>query len=128
MIEEGLRTLLLADSAISALIGTRMHGVILPQKPTMPAIVMTDITAKDEYDTEGATDLSWGRFQFDSWAETLAGARTLGKAVKNKLSGFSGTAGSETISGAFINNKQDLYDPETKNHRMSMDFIIWYKE
>ena len=128
MIEEGLRTLMVNDAGVSAKVGTRVYGVKLPQKPTLPAIVFFRVTEDPVYDTSGMTGLSSGRFQVDCWDKNLKGSRDLKEAVRKLLSGFKGTANGETIDGSFLESAGDLYDPDLDAHRASIDFLVWYKE
>ncbi len=124
MIFEGLRTFLLADATISNLIGVRAYSQKLPQDPTFPSIVITTISGQERYSTEGATGPPIGRFQIDSWDSTQAGSRTLAAAVRARLSGYKGAAGSESIKGAFIENDFDMYDYELNKYRRFQDYTI----
>ena len=81
MIEAGLVTLMEATTAITDVTGLRIYGVQLPQKPTVPAIVITNITGEDEYSATGALDLIPVRFQIDCYAATLDASIALGNIV-----------------------------------------------
>lgn len=126
MIQQGLRTLLITDGTITGLIGERCYGVLLPQDPTLPALVLTTISDSPDYTHQNASGLEETRFQIDSWAASLSGARALAAAVKSKLSGFEGAAGDETIDSAFLTNQQDLHDLELQAYRVTQDFEIQF--
>ena len=128
MIEEGLVTFLLADTAIAARISNRMHAVKLPQKPVLPALVYTRISSNRGYHSEGQDSLASPRFQLDCWDPDVKGSRELAADVRKRLSGHKGAAGSETIQGAFLADDNDLYDFELDAHRVQMDFIVWHDE
>jgi len=127
MIEAGLVTLMEATTAITDVTAERIYGVQLPQKPTVPAIVITNITGEDEYSATGALDLIPVRFQIDCYAATLDASIALGNIVNALLSGFKGAAGAETIQGSFLKNRKDLYDSETENHRRLLEYDMKYK-
>jgi len=128
MIEEGLVTFILADTTIAGKIVDRLYGKILPQKPTFPAMVYARISGERMFATEGETGLADGRFQIDCYASGLKDARELAAAVRKRLSGYKGAAGSEKINGSFLENDQDLYESAIKAHRVQMDFSVWYNE
>ncbi len=128
MIEAGIITLLEATTAITDLVGVRIYGIQLPQDPTMPAVVVTNITGQDDYEASGALDLIIARFQIDCYGATLAESLAIGIAINDLMSGYKGAAGDETILGSFNRNKRDLYDSETKNHRRLTEYEIFYKE
>jgi hypothetical protein len=128
MIEQGIRTLLISDPTVAALIGVRAYSNFMIQNPTLPAIVITKISGEDRYSTTGSTGPSTGRWQIDCYGNTVAEARELSDAIKNVLSGYKGAAGDETIQGSFLENEIGSYDFELKTYRRKMDFIVNYKE
>jgi len=128
MIEQGLRTLLLDDVALNLLVDSRIYGLKLPQKPTLPALVITKIDGNDRYSTEGSTGPTQGRFQIDCWADHLGEARTVSKAVNNILSGYKGIAGDELIQGSFVQTETDGHDWELKTFRRMLDFMVNWKD
>lgn len=129
MIEQGLKTLLLLDPTVSNMISGRSYGVILPQDPTWPAIVMTTITGTDSISTNGAVDPAEGRFQINCWSTSLSEVRTLSKAIRAVLSGYKGAAGDELIQGSFLNDSGgETYDQEIKAYKRQLDFNVFYSE
>lgn len=127
-IEANIRTLLIADGTISGLIGSRFYSVENPQDPTYPLINLERLSGVRQYSMDGQTGPTPGRFEINCYSDTLNGARVLGEAVRSKLSGFAGTAGSGTIHGAFLQDSEDIYDKELKKHIVSMDWEVWYNE
>jgi len=120
-------TLLEATTAITDLVSTRIYQVQLPQAPTMPAIVITNITGNDDYSAEAPLDLIVARFQIDCYGATLAESLAVGVAVNTLMSGYKGAAGGDNIEGSFNRNKRDLYDSQTENHRRLTEYEIFYK-
>lgn len=131
MIESALRALVLADSAVSALIGTRLYPQKLPQDPTYPAATYQRIDGPRLYDHGGATGLAEGRFQFDVWATTYSSAKAVAAAVRAALSGYSGTTGGVEIAFIRCLSESDRYEPQegdTGDRGVSMDFWAQYTE
>lgn len=131
MIGAGLRTLLINDSGVSNLIGSRMYPVRLPQSPTVPAIVYMAITGQRFHNTEGSSGLSGPRIQIDCWAATFSETQSLALAVRKVLDGYRGAAGDDTIQGAFFDSERDFFEADagvSGLYRTSMDFFIYFEE
>ena len=70
MIEAAVRTVLLENPAVAALVGNRIYGRVMPQRPTLPAITITKIDKTSNItlgrDAVGPNTL---RIQVDCWAK-----------------------------------------------------------
>lgn len=93
-IGELLTAFLLADATIASLVGTRVYPLRLPQKPTLPALVVTRISGERIGQLRGAASAAEPRYQIDAWTSPETGghkgALALGKAVRNRLEGYTG--------------------------------------
>lgn len=141
MIEYGIRTRLLAVSAVTTLVGgaaasNRQITVgKLPQKPVFPAIVIRVISGVPEYDMEGEAGLHETRLQVDCYAaqngpsgyDPYDAARQLGEAVQDALSGWYGAAGAYTVEASFLENRHTGYDDTFETHLESIDFRVTWK-
>lgn len=87
MIEEQLVTLISDDADIAALISDRVHPLVLPQLPLLPAIVYQRISTRDEQSHAGP-GLVVPRFQFSCWGATYKSARTVYAALDALLDGY----------------------------------------
>lgn len=137
MIVELVRSILLQDPAIAAIVGAgddgRIYPVQLPDAPTYPAIVITKITGLGDSDTDGDTGLEDSRVQVDSYGEGYAAVVELKTLVRARLSGFQGGPASGdacAIQGVFVINDSDLPVPETERagprlRRRMLEFRIW---
>src|SRR3546814_13924685 len=66
MMDKALRDRLIADPAISAIVGTRVYWIDRPQSASaLPAIVLQKVSTGRTYTTKGATTLQSTRVQFD---------------------------------------------------------------
>jgi len=128
MIEQGLVTFLLADAGLAALIADRLHDDVLPQKPTVPALVWQRISTPREHSHSGSSHYATPRFQFSCWAKTRLGAIQLANTLRSALDAYQGTMGSELVYGSFSENELSGFDAETGLRRQIIDFRIDHKE
>ena len=128
MIEEGLVTFLLADTGLTLLIGNRLHDDVLPQSPTVPAVVWQRISTPREYSHSGSSHLAMPRFQFACWAKTRLEAIQLANTLRAALEAHNGAMGAETVYAAYSENELAGYDAETGLRREIVDYRIDHKE
>lgn len=136
-IGSALRTHLLGDTAISALVVARVYPLRLPQKPLMPAIVYMKVTGRRFTHLRGPASLARPRYQLDCWASTHDGAVELGTLVRQRLDGYNGTwsdGGSPAITmdvSALLDPEQgdrDLFEEDVNGGlcRNSADYFIFH--
>lgn len=134
-IRAALRSILLADTAVSAAIGgVRIYPSTLPQGVTLPSLVQNLISEDMGYHTQGDDGLMAARIQIDAWALTPDLAVSLADLVFDRLSGYSGTAGygsnspqnTMTVRGAFLSQGRESYDSASKMYARQRDYILWY--
>lgn len=137
MIVEALAELLMADPAVSALVGDRIFPRLLPDGATFPAIVITKVSGGGTYTNGGDTGLETARVQIDCYsADGASAVIELKTAVRRKLSGFRGGPASGSpcaIASSFCTNDVDLTAPETERSgprlkRRMLEFSIWNRE
>lgn len=127
--EEAITAILLAASDLGA--GDRIHWVRRPQSESeFPAVVLTRVSGRDDYATDGPVGLKQSRLQIDVYAATYAGGKAVARAIKAVLSGYRGTSAGTVIQGIFCLNERDLgdADPGGANPliRISTDYEIWH--
>lgn len=130
-----MRAFLLDEAAIAGLVVTRVFPLRLPQKPTLPAIVIQRVSDVREAHLRGINALSKARYQVDCWAQTHDGATSLGAYVARRLSGFSGTwtttsSPAQSVSvTVFPEMEQDLFEEEIQGGlcRHSADYFLYHK-
>lgn len=130
MIEDNLRDYLLTKVAITTLVSTRIYPEYLPQKPTLPAITFARTSSPRIMTLNtGRPGLAAARIQIDCWAKTYGAAKALGEQVRIALQGYTGTlSGTVSAQAVHFYGDWDVYEPETKEHRVVMDFEIWHAE
>lgn len=133
----GLRAYLLADGSISSAVGgSRIHPIKLPQGQTTDSIVYTRISAQGDHHMEGASGLVRTRIQIDCYSLSANSAVTLANLVKERIDGFRGDmawdenspANAVTVQGIFFDSERESFDDLTKLYGVSRDYLVWFKE
>lgn len=127
-LEADLRSFVLADPAVAALIGERLHPRRLPQKPTLPAVVYQRVATRRRHDLAGPDGLPRARMQFTCWALTPAHAAQVAHAVRTRLDGHRGPVGGTTVGSVQCGGEWDYDDPESSRCGVALDFLIQVQE
>lgn len=101
-----LRTLLLADTALAALVGTRIGWGVNSQGAALPRIVLQLIGDNGQgHVFEGGDGLYQGRVQINCYGKTYGASAALAQAVKTLLDGYRGGG----FRGVFCVSERDEY-------------------
>lgn len=115
-----LYTLLSGDSAVAALVSTRIYPVLAPQGAALPMVIFTRISSGREYTLSGATGLENPRVQIDCYSETYSEAKSVSEAVVAAI------RGATTFRTAWDDPRESYEEDEI--FRVSIDFSIWNEE
>lgn len=128
-IEAGIRAVLIADTAVKAIVVARVYAGHLPQAVTYPCILLAPITEEDNVTLNSLPALKWHRLQIDVFADTYAAMQDLHDKVSAALSLKTYTPTGYAIksitpqTGGFYR-----YEPEIEKHRRSRDYGIWWQK
>ncbi len=137
MIESAIRSILLANAAVAALVGTRIYTGVPSQRPTQPYITLTKVDKLSDVILDGTVGSNKLRMQVDCWAQDgigTAGAdnvRALTNAVngsddqstRGALHGYAGLSGGLAIKLLeLLVERATEYEPDTKLYRVSADY------
>jgi len=131
LIDEALITHLLAQTAITALVGRKIYPVIAPQNVVAPYIVVFKVDGPRDHSHDGASHLANPRFQLSVFSTTYSEAKAIAAALQAALEGYTGTmggAGGVAVNGVFYENETDLYEPDTKLYHIAVDYKMWHQE
>lgn len=130
MIHKALYAHLSASAGISALVGTRIYPGMLPQSPTKPALVYTLVAQAPDYTLDSRESYN-PLIQIDCFADTNVAAQGVADAVDAVLSGFTGTFGgggnTVTVIECLRVGRQDIYEDETFEFRVVLEYRFRYK-
>jgi len=129
IIEHAIRSHLLAQSALVALIGQKLYYVTAPQTVDDPYVVFFKVSAVPEYSLTGHSKLINARFQFSIFANTYLMTKQIGAqiqlALQDKCNQVIG--GGVNVSVQF-ENEQDLYEAESGLFHCPVEYFIQYNE
>jgi len=124
MINKALRNKLLEHTALYDLVKERIYVLKLPQNPELPAITFFRVSNPRHHDL----DISYPRFQFDSWASTYVVARNIANEIRKALQREKGIwNGIKVIQGVYL-NEMEFYEDSTEIFHIATDFKILYRE
>ncbi len=125
-----LRLNLLADSAVAAIVGTKIYSVPVPQSAALPYATLQYISQETVDTLGGFEGVVTERWQIDAYAASVTGVLALKKAIFDALH----MKNNETWSGYKIylsrfDGDNDLSEPATDGsedmyHRIQQDFKI----
>ncbi|HEY1089315.1 MAG TPA: DUF3168 domain-containing protein [Archangium sp.] len=115
---------LIADPDVFSIVGTKVFPNELPQGEQGPALVYNIMTDRPEsgLDTLQSAMLRAARVQVDAYAKKYKQAHALEFAVVSMLGDLREPAPGLSVAHE---TSRDLFDHETRNHRVSMEFTVW---
>lgn len=117
MIDIDLRTHLLANSNVSALVGTNVFALRLPQDQTSTAIVY-DIGAGFPLAQLGSLEsVVRHNVTLAVYSPSYVSMRQLSEHITTHLNGMTGTMGTTTVTGAHVESTINTYEDEQKLYR-----------
>jgi len=123
-IESILRSVLVADPAVAALVGTRAYQTALPREPTFPAITYQMVSRVQD----SLTGLVQARVQYTCLATTWKGAADLADAVRCGLHGYRGVRDGARIEEIQYAGQHDDHDETTGIYWIPVDMLVTYLE
>jgi hypothetical protein len=132
-IETAIRSALVNNPNVSALIGARVYPMFLPMGYTLPAISYQRITGGRPREMSDKTGRVNAHFQVDCWAESYSGAHDLSGKVITCLDNHRGTLGAGTAAMDDVGTietiaERDDYSTDVEIYRVILEFLIPYKE
>lgn len=129
MMEYELRTKLLSDATVAAILATRLYPVILPQNTIFPAATYQIIDTPRDNTLDGPSGLARPKIQFTLWATKADNVKALARAIRLALNGFKGTLpdGSD-VKSVLLEDERETYESDVNLHRIDLDFVVWFDE
>lgn len=139
-IESGVREYLRNHKDVKAATGVdsenlaKVHPEVAPQGTTRPYITFSIIGAPAYNHMLAASGIASPTFQFDVWAENSPSRRTVGRALRLALDGYTGPMGDVPVRRVLAESRpRNTFErPEdgTENfiYRQTHDYRIWHEE
>lgn len=116
-----LRTLR-EDAGLSALVGSKVFALVIPQGTKLPCITFQRIGGMPANTLSGHSGLEEIDLQINVWARDYDEAKAIAKAVRFAM------PPSGPQFGAHLIEDQDLYEDGTNYFRVNMEFKVWFLE
>ncbi len=120
---------------MAAFVGTRVYPRRLPKDVILPALAYQIIPAvgplkvhDDAHSGGGVAQYMRVRLQWDVWGDTYREMTDIAQELRQQLSHFSGTWGTQKIESCFTDLDFDSYDEDTDNYRRIIDCMVQYNE
>jgi len=119
-------------AGLAALVAARIYPLVLPQSPTLPAVVYQRISGPRVHAIGSGSFLASPRIQWSCWATTYAGAKVVADELRAALDGVLGSMNDYDDPDAQwmaqeVNDLDD-YDPITGHFRVIVDFVATHDE
>jgi len=129
----GLYTYLKAQTAITDVVGSRIHPLVLPQSPTYPAITYSIDGLSQRTTLDGVQQgIVRADIQIDAWADEGTGghkqAHDLAVLILAALKNLKGSMGGVTVQSLTRDNQDDFYENTVDAYRNSISFTCWHTE
>lgn len=124
--EEDIRALLLASAGVTAICGTRINFGAHPQGQPLPAVVLNTAADVQGVTMAAPEGHSEALVQVDSYGETYASSKSLARAVRSVLSGYSGGDILGVFEVASRDTREDGSTEPGRPYRVSADYTVRY--
>ncbi len=126
-IEEAVRTYLIADTPLAALVAQRIYPIVAPQTITTDYVLYERVSGNPFQDHGGSGSLSWVRLGFLACATTYTAAKAIAAAIRTRLDGYHGTLSGIVVASILSEEDADVgLDDVTRMQVVSIDFRIMY--
>jgi hypothetical protein len=127
-LETVLYTRLTTFSGLAALVGLRVYARnAMPQGGMLPAVSFYRVSVERVSAMGVDTGLARARVQVDTWDTTVDGARAVAEQVRLALQRWRNNTGT-VVQDVYVLNELDLYEEETRLHRVMYDFDVVFVE
>lgn len=127
MIEKKLVDVLLGDTTVTGLVGTRVFPVVIRDDTALPAITYQRLSGERSYTLSGRSGWATVRVGVSVWAREYAQAREAADAVRNALDAYDSDDPTD-IQVATVSDGADTYDADIDVFGCSLDIEIKYQE
>lgn len=127
--EELLRAALLANTALTALVGQRVTWLVRPQSSALPAVTLQVASAPRTYHMAGPDDLVAYLVQVDVWGGTYASMKQASRAVVAAMHALNAPPLQAFVDSEFESaERQDGPDASSSTtfYRTRLDCRVWF--
>lgn len=119
--DAALYSILTNHAGLSALVGTRIAPLRLPDGTALPAVTYQRVSERDYWASGTDAGVKTTRYQIDAWGVDYDSCRAVAAQLRNALQRYSGTAASTVVQGIFILTEIDQYADAPKAAHTTID-------
>jgi hypothetical protein len=119
---EAIRTYLLGDAAITAIVSQKVFIHAVPANQIPPLLILIPITAMGERIISGSLTARSFRFSVECRSGSVLQANSLGGLVFQRLDNATGTLGGVAFDRIQFDSEANLYEDATLTARRILDF------
>ena len=123
MIDLVLSPLLLAQEAVTALVGAGIYPEEVPMNASLPAITYTVVGLRSS-PTLSTAGMFRYRVEFNCWGNSVLEAVLVRQALVSSLYTFTGTVDGCFIQDMWVCNVMDFFEHELMQYRRMVEFYI----
>jgi len=129
-IESVIYSRLSGYAGLTALVGTRIYPNFVPQNTAAPCVSFQLVASVEPQAMGAGTGVIRSRFQFSVFVakDNLLSGKNVMAQVKAALKRYRDSGSSPVVQDTFFLNEVDIYDSETEEHQLIVDFEIIYQE
>lgn len=104
-------------NTLKNLSGNRVYPLVMPQNPTLPAIVYSRVSINPFNRLEGGSSIDQIRMQIDVYASTYSAVKSLAESVRTAMEAAS--------FKATLQLEQDFFEPNLNIYQVTQDYYVW---
>lgn len=105
--EAVLRSALVANNAVSALIGSRVYPVIAPATAALPFVTWRRVAIRRQQTLGGPSGMPVTSVEYSIFGTTYEQAREVADAMRSVLDGYGGTANNTEVKQTSLEQESD---------------------
>jgi len=126
--ESELKAYLLTIPALTALVHSRIYGILRQQSQDLPAILIQRVQTTRQPKFCATDKLVSSDIQIDAYAISGDSGWALAAALRATLLDFTGTMGAAYVDKVMLTNEFPLNDPDPGVIRITQLYNFWYVE
>ena len=134
-IEEAIFAKLSGDPSVSALVGSRIYPVRMPDNAIagglLPCITYQRIATVRQHTLDRPSTIAESTFAIECWGrptQSIVESKLIARAVQRAIDGFRGSILGIDVFGVLSQNESDQYEDEVDLYRTSQDYVIYHAE
>lgn len=122
-VSSAIYSILSADAALAALVGDRIFPSVAPAGTISPWLVYQRISERPTVCHQGASGLSFYRYQISAYSKYQNEAEQISDAVKAALDGAENTDAASRVTYT-LESSNDTFEEETGFYGVQLDFFV----